>query len=75
MTSGYHTATPSPYVIDLGVRYMFNNKFGLKLISVTIVFKVKIVLKIFDTTIELTQAVANLGRIMNFETWTNQLVY
>jgi OOP family OmpA-OmpF porin len=29
MTCGYHTA-PSPYVIDLGVRYMFNNKFGLK---------------------------------------------
>jgi OOP family OmpA-OmpF porin len=36
MTSGYHTATVSPYVIDLGVRYMFNNKFGLKLTSVTI---------------------------------------
>ena len=28
MTSGYFTSTPSPYVADLGVRYMFNNKFG-----------------------------------------------
>jgi len=30
MTSGYFTSTPSPWVGDLGVRYMFNNKFGLK---------------------------------------------
>ena len=30
MTAGYFTSTPSPYVADLGVRYMFNNKFGLK---------------------------------------------
>jgi OOP family OmpA-OmpF porin len=29
-TSGYFTATPSPFNVDFGVRYMFNNKFGLK---------------------------------------------
>jgi OOP family OmpA-OmpF porin len=34
MTPGYRTAVVSPYVADLGVRYMFNNKFGLKLILI-----------------------------------------
>ncbi|MFB3386336.1 hypothetical protein Q7C23_02665 [Flavobacterium sp. LAR06] len=29
-TDNYFTNTPSPWVGDLGVRYMFNNKFGLK---------------------------------------------
>jgi hypothetical protein len=28
------TAVVSPYVADLGVRYMFNNKFGIKADSV-----------------------------------------
>jgi hypothetical protein len=35
MSVAARTAVVSPYV-DLGVRYMFNNKFGLKLTSVTI---------------------------------------
>jgi OOP family OmpA-OmpF porin len=30
MSAGYRTAVTSVYVADLGVRYMFNNKFGLK---------------------------------------------
>jgi OOP family OmpA-OmpF porin len=30
MTAGYRTAVTSAYVADLGVSYMFNNKFGLK---------------------------------------------
>jgi OOP family OmpA-OmpF porin len=29
MSAGYRTAVTSVYVADLGVRYMFNNKFGL----------------------------------------------
>ena len=30
MSAGTRTAVVSPYVADLGVRYMFNNKFGIK---------------------------------------------
>ena len=30
MSANYFTSTPSPYTVDLGARYMFNNKFGLK---------------------------------------------
>jgi OOP family OmpA-OmpF porin len=30
MTDGHSTALASPFVADLGARYMFNNKFGLK---------------------------------------------
>jgi OOP family OmpA-OmpF porin len=39
MSAGSRTAVVSPYVVALGVRYMFNNKFGLKLTSVTIAYK------------------------------------
>ena len=31
MTEGYSTSTLSPFHADLGVRYMFSPKFGLKL--------------------------------------------
>jgi OOP family OmpA-OmpF porin len=30
MSAGTRTAVVSPYVADLVVRYMFNNKFGIK---------------------------------------------
>lgn len=75
MTSGYFTATPSPYVVDLGVRYMFNNKFGLKVDAGYNSFTDKNNSKSFDTRYYRAdlQAVANLGRIMNFETWTNTI--
>jgi outer membrane protein OmpA-like peptidoglycan-associated protein len=75
MTSGYYTSTPSPYVIDLGARYMFNNKFGLKGDFGYNSFQGKDSSKDFDTKyyrVDL-QAVANLGRIMNFETWTESI--
>jgi OOP family OmpA-OmpF porin len=36
MSAGTRTAVVSPYVADLGVRYMFNNKFGIKADLVTI---------------------------------------
>jgi OOP family OmpA-OmpF porin len=39
MSAGYRTAVTSVYVADLGVRYMFNNKFGLKQTSDTIALK------------------------------------
>ncbi|WET00765.1 OmpA family protein [Flavobacterium sp. YJ01] len=72
-TAGYSTATPSPWVGDLGVRYMFNNKFGLKADFGYNSFTAKNNSLDFDSKyyrVDL-QAVANLGRIMNFETWTN----
>jgi outer membrane protein OmpA-like peptidoglycan-associated protein len=75
MTSGYFTSTPSPYVVDLGVRYMFNNKFGLKADFGYNSFQGKNNSVDFDTKYYRAdiQAVANLGRIMNFDTWTNTL--
>ncbi|KOP37082.1 OmpA family protein [Flavobacterium sp. WLB] len=74
-SDGYFTSTPSPWVGDLGVRYMFNNKFGLKADFGYNSFKGKSNSLDFDSKyyrVDL-QAVANLGRIMNFETWTNTI--
>jgi len=75
MTAGYFTSTPSPFVADLGVRYMFNNKFGLKADLGMNSFEGKNNSIDFDTKYYRAdlQAVANLGRIMNFENWTNTL--
>lgn len=72
-TSGYYTSTPSFYNADLGVRYMFNNKFGLKLDGGYYNFTEKDGSLPFESHYYRAnlQAVANLGRIMNFETWTN----
>ncbi|MFV8368706.1 OmpA family protein [Flavobacterium sp. LB2R40] len=75
MTAGYRTAVTSAYVTDLGVRYMFNNKFGLKADFGYNSFKEGENSIGFDSQYYRAdlQAVANLGRIMSFETWTNTL--
>jgi outer membrane protein OmpA-like peptidoglycan-associated protein len=75
MSSNYFTSTPSPYVVDLGARYMFNNKFGLKADFGYNSFTGKNNSIDFDTKYYRAdiQAVANLGRIMSFETWTNTI--
>ncbi|KAF2339174.1 OmpA family protein [Flavobacterium tistrianum] len=73
--SGYTTNTVSPWTGDLGVRYMFNNKFGLKADFGYNSFDPKGNSIDFDSRyyrVDL-QAVANLGRIMNFETWTKTI--
>ena len=72
-TDNYFTSTPSPWVGDLGVRYMFNNKFGLKADFGYNNLTNKNNSLDFDSKYYRAdlQAVANLGRIMNFETWTN----
>ncbi len=74
-TGGHFTTTPSPWNADLGVRYMFNNKFGLKLDVGYDKFTGADKSIDFDTHLYRTnlQAVANLGRIMSFETWTNTI--
>ena len=72
MTAGYSTAVVSPYTVDLGIRYMFNNKFGLKADFGYNSFTGEDESIAFDTKYYRAdlQGVANLGRIMNFETWT-----
>jgi len=75
LSSGYSTTTPSPVVGDLGVRYMLNNKFGLKADFGFNSFINEKNSMNFDSKyyrLDL-QGVANLGRIMNFETWTNRI--
>jgi outer membrane protein OmpA-like peptidoglycan-associated protein len=75
MTAGYRTAVVSPYVADLGVRYMLNNKFGVKADFGYNSFTQGDDSKNFDTKyyrVDL-QGVANLGRIMSFETWTKSI--
>jgi outer membrane protein OmpA-like peptidoglycan-associated protein len=73
MTAGYSTSVVSPYTVDLGVRYMFNNKFGLKGDFGFNSFTGKSESIDFDSKYYRVdiQGVANLGRMMSFETWTN----
>lgn len=76
MTPGYHMQVTNMFHADLGFRYMFNTKFGLKLQGGydvlnddgdgSLEFRSKIM------SINL-QGYANLGRIMEFETWTKRL--
>lgn len=75
LTPGYFTSTISPFTVELGTRYMFNNKFGLKAdfgyVSITRDNKSKdFGSKYYRVDL---QGVANLGRIMNFETWTKTI--
>jgi outer membrane protein OmpA-like peptidoglycan-associated protein len=75
LTPGYFTATPGLFTVDLGARYMINNKFGLKADFGYNTFEAKSDSKDFSTQYYRfdVQGVANLGRIMNFETWTNTI--
>ncbi len=75
MTTNYTTSIVSPYTVDFGARYMFNNKFGLKADFGYNSFTGNNESSNFDSKyyrVDL-QGVANLGRIMNFETWTNTI--
>jgi OOP family OmpA-OmpF porin len=74
-TAGAFTTSPSPFTVDLGVRYMFNNKFGLKADAGYNKLTSADGSNSFDTRYYRValQAVANLGRIMSFETWTNTI--
>ena len=74
-TAGYSTATPGLWNADLGVRYMFNPKFGLKLDFGYNKFQDSKDSPDFETNYWRTdlQGVVNLGRVLNFETWTNRI--
>ncbi len=75
MTSGYETTSPlSPWAAGAGVRYMMNNKVGLRLGINYNSFTNSDDSKKFDSrTIDVNlQGVANLGRIFGFENWTKR---
>ena len=73
--SGYTTATPSLWTANGGVRYMFNNKFGLRLGGGYETLKEKKDTPKFESNIWNVnlQAVANVGRVLSFEDWTRDL--
>ena len=75
MTPGYATATFNPFHADLGVRYMFNPKFGLKMDFGYDQFKERDDSPEFESRMLRTslQGVVNIGRALNFETWTNTI--
>ncbi|MCR9183528.1 MAG: OmpA family protein [Flavobacteriaceae bacterium] len=72
-TPGYYTTTPGLWQGGLGVRYMFNEKFGAKLD-----FGYNSI-NSADNSLEFEseyyranlQAVVNLGSVLNFRNWTN----
>ena len=72
---GYYSETPSFFHADFGVRYMFNNKFGLKLDGAYDRIKEGEGVARFRSNyyrVDL-QGVVNVGRVLNFETWTNRI--
>lgn len=73
MTPGYFTDTFNFFHADLGVRYMFNPKFGLKLDVGYDKFQENDDSLPFESTMlrASLQGVVNVGRVLNFETWTN----
>ena len=73
LTPGYSTSTLNPFHADLGVRYMFNPKFGLKLDFGYDQFQERDDTAEFESRQIRTslQGVINIGRALNFETWTN----
>ncbi len=73
-TQGYYTATPDFFMGDLGVRYMINEFFGMKLGLMYDRYTASDAsLGTFSTDQYgfNIQGVANLGRIMKFEDWTS----
>ena len=73
MASGYYTNSPSFGQFSLGTRYMFNNRFGLKLdLGYNMLQEGDNSLPFKSSYKRASlQGVANLGSILKFETWTN----
>ena len=70
---GYTTQGLNFWQADLGVRYMFNNKFGLKVDFGYYNFQNADDTPEFDSNYMRAglQGVVNVGRVLNFEDWTN----
>ncbi len=75
LTPGYFSPTLNLGHADLGVRYMFNEKFGAKVDYGFGKFQESEGTPSFETNYYRVnlQGVANLGRMMNFETFTRSL--
>ncbi|WP_430612968.1 OmpA family protein [Flavobacterium sp. JP2137] len=75
LSSGYFTDTFGFIHADGGVRYMFNNKFGVKADFGYDKMENDDDSKKFETQYYRTslQGVVNLGRVLNFEEWTKVL--
>ncbi|MBF4472277.1 OmpA family protein [Flavobacterium sp. HJJ] len=73
LTARYNTPTLNPTHIDLGARYMLSPKFGWKLDFGYDKFNERDNTPSFESTYlrSSLQAVINLGRALNFETFTN----
>ncbi|SMC53135.1 OmpA family protein [Moheibacter sediminis] len=72
-TDGYSSPQFSFFHVDIGTRYMFSPKFGLKMDVAYDRFKNDDESKKFETDfykISL-QGIINVGRALNFESWTN----
>ncbi len=74
-TPGYFTDRANFFTVDLGARYMFNNKFGLKLDFGYNKFENNEASAEFESTYLRgnIQGVFNLGRVLSFEDWTNTI--
>lgn len=74
-TSGFNTGAVSPFTANLGVRYMMNNKFGIRLAGEFDSYKDGGDSKAFESKMFRVglEGVTNLGRILNFEDWTKDL--
>lgn len=76
MSSGSFTSTPSFWTVDGGIRYMFSNKVGIRLGGGYDSFKNSDdSKKTFESSLWNVnlQGYVNLGRVLNFETWTSSL--
>lgn len=77
-TPGYSTGYASLFHADLGLRYMLNSKFGLKFDYAHEKFEnaKKSSNKFVTSYDRITfQGVVNLGRVCNFEDWTQKLSF
>ena len=74
-TSGYSTNTPNLWSTNAGVRYMANNKFGVRLGGGYDVFKNDDDTPNFESRLWNVnlQGVANLASVLSFEEWTSDL--
>ena len=75
LTPGYDISGYNFYSANFGVRYMFNTKFGLKLGVTYDRLKEDDGSPEFETKVmgANLQGYANIGRILEFETWTKRL--
>src|SRR5690554_1344648 len=73
MTPGYYTSSPSFGQFSLGARYMFNNRFGVKLDAGYSMLKDGDNSLPFKSNYLRTslQGVVNIGSILHFDNWTN----